>query len=55
MIVEDMQQRSKWAVGRVVKTFPDKSSVVRTVSVKTLSSVITQPITKLCFILEFNK
>ena len=47
LIVEDMQQRSKWVLGRVVKTFPDKSGVVRTVSVKTLSSVITRPITKL--------
>ena len=55
LIVEDMQQRSKWVLGRVVKTFPDKSGVVRTVSVKTPSSVITRPITKLCFILEFDK
>ena len=50
-----MQQRSKWALDRVVKTFPDKSGVVRTVSVKTPSSVITRPIIKLCLILEFDK
>ena len=55
LIVEDMQERSKWVLGRVVKTFPDKSGVVRTVSVKTPSSVITRPITKLCLILEFDK
>ena len=28
LIVEDMQQRSKWVLGRVVKTFPNKSGVV---------------------------
>ena len=28
LIVEDMQQKSKWVLGRVVKTFPDKSGVV---------------------------
>ena len=55
LIVEDMQQRSKWVLGRVIKTFPDKSGVVRTVSVKSPSSVITRPITKLCLILEFDK
>ena len=55
LIVEDMQQRSKWVLGRVVKTFSDKSGVVRTVSFKTPSSVITRPITKLCLILEFDK
>ena len=55
LIVEDMQQMSKWVLGRVVKTFPDKSGVVHTVSVKTPSSVITRPITKLCLILEFDK
>ena len=50
-----MQRRSKWVLGRVVKTFPDKSGVVRTVSVKTSSSVITRPVAKLCLILEFHK
>ena len=28
LIVEDMQQKSKWVLDRVVKTFPDKSGVV---------------------------
>ena len=55
LIVEDMQQRSKWVLGGVVKTFSDKSGVVRTVSVKTPSSVITRPIAKLCLTLEFDK
>ena len=53
LIVEYMQQRSKWVLGRVVKTFPDKSDVVRTISVKIPSSVITRPITKFYLILEF--
>ena len=50
LIVEDMQHRLKWVLDRVVKTFPDKSGVVQTVSVKTPSSVITRPIAKLCLI-----
>ena len=54
-IVEDMQQRSKWVLSRVVKTFSDKSGVVRIISVKTPSSVITRHIAKLCLILEFDK
>ena len=55
LIVKDMQQRSKWVLSRVVEAFPDKSGVVRTASVKTPSSLITRPITKLCLILEFDK
>ena len=36
-IVENMQQRLKWVLGRAVKMFPDKLGVVRTASVKTPS------------------
>ena len=55
VIVEDMQQRSKWVLGRVVKMFPNKSGLICMVSVKIPSSVITWPIAKLCLILGVTK
>ena len=52
LLAEDLQQRSKWVLGRIVKTFPDRRGLVRTVQVKTQSNVLTRPISKLCSILE---
>ena len=52
LLAEDLQQRSKWVLGRIVKTFPDRRGLVRTVQVKTQSNVLTRPISKLCLILE---
>ena len=51
LLVEDSQQRSKWLMGRVLKTFPDKRGLVRTVLVKTHTNVFKRPIAKLCPIL----
>ena len=44
LLVEDSQQRSKWLMGRVLKTFPDKRGLVRTVLVKTHTNVFKRPI-----------
>ena len=52
LLVEDSQHRSKWRMGRVVETFPDRKGIVRTVLVKTQFGVIKRPITKLCLIIE---
>ena len=52
LLVDDLQQRSKWALGRVVKTLPDKRGLMRTVHVKTKNKVVTRPIAKLCLILD---
>ena len=47
-----MQQRSKWVMGRVLETYPDKHGVVRTVLLKTPASTMKKPIAKLCVILS---
>ena len=52
LLVDDLQQRSKWALGRVVKTLPDRRGLVRTVHVRTKNKVVTKPIAKLCLILD---
>ena len=48
LLVEDMTQRSKWVMGRVLETYPDKRGLVRTVLVKTQTNVVKRPIAKLC-------
>ena len=48
LYVEDTQRRSKWVLGRILETYPDKHGLVRTVLVKTQTSVVKRPIAKLC-------
>ena len=48
LLVEDTQQRSGWVLGRVLETYVGKNGLVRTVLVKTQSSVLKRPITTLC-------
>jgi len=48
LLVEDTQQRSKWVMGRIFETNPDKRGLVRTVLVKTPTNIVKTPITKLC-------
>ena len=51
LVMDDALPRSKWTMGRILETFPDKHGLVRTVCIKTPSSVLTRPISKLCLIL----
>ena len=55
LIVDDSLPRSKWTIGRVVETFTDKHGLVRTVNVKTSTTVLKRPISKLCLILNSDK
>ena len=48
LLVDDMQFRSKWLQGRVIRTFPDKNGRVRSVLIKTKHGMLKRPITKLC-------
>ena len=54
LLVEDTQRRSKWVLGRILKTYPDKHGFVRTVLVKTQASVVKRPIAKLCPVVTQN-
>ena len=46
----DMQHRSNWVVGRVIRTLTDKEGLVRVAQVKARNTVLTRPVTKLCLI-----
>ena len=48
VVLYDLQQQSKWVLGRVIDTYPDKNGLVRTVLVKTQSFTLKRPISKLC-------
>ena len=50
LLVEDMQHRSNWVVGRVIRTLTDKEGLVRVVQVKARNTILTRPVTKLCLI-----
>lgn len=52
IIVDNTAPRNSWITGRIVKTFPDAKGFVRSVLVKTKSSVIQRPIDKLCLLME---
>jgi transposase InsO family protein len=44
--------RNYWNLGRVLEVQKDKHDIVRVVKVKTVSNILTRPITKLCLVLE---
>lgn len=52
VLVVDGNPRCSWALGRVLLVHRGKGNLVRSVTVKTGSSVLQRPIHKLCLILE---
>ena len=48
LLVDDMQHRSKWLLGRIVDVYPDSKGRVRTVLVRTKNGTYKRPIAKLC-------
>lgn len=52
LIVDETSPRSSWPLGKVVETFPDRKGLVRQVKVRTKTSELCRPITKLCLLLE---
>lgn len=52
LIVDDTSPRNSWPLGRIVETFPDGNRLVRQVKVKTKTSELCRPITKLCLLQE---
>ena len=49
-IADDNIQRGKWPLGRVTEVFTGKDGNVRAAKVKTATTILTRPITKLCFL-----
>lgn len=52
LVVDPTAPRGSWPLGRVMETKPDGRGLVRSVKLRTKTSVIERPITKLCCILE---
>ena len=52
LIGDETAPRCSWLMGRVLETYPDKHGHVRSVKVKTMTSTLIRPITKLCLLLE---
>ncbi|XP_072030174.1 uncharacterized protein [Amphiura filiformis] len=52
LIVDESAPRNSWLMGKIVTTLPDKNGRVRQVDVRTKSSTLRRPISKLCLLLE---
>jgi len=50
VIVDDNVHRGKWPLGRVTEVFMGKDGNVRSAKVKTATTILIRPITKLCFL-----
>ncbi|XP_072172491.1 uncharacterized protein [Diadema setosum] len=52
LIADETAPRCSWSMARVQEVMPDEKGFVRRAKVKTASSVLTRPVTKLCLLLE---
>ncbi|XP_025766185.1 uncharacterized protein LOC112847853 [Oreochromis niloticus] len=52
LIVDDTAPRNSWITGKVIHTISDKAGMVRQVRIKTKTSVLDRPITKICLLQE---
>ncbi|KAK7922690.1 hypothetical protein WMY93_009592 [Mugilogobius chulae] len=52
LIMDSAAPRNSWTMGRVTHTFPDNKGFVRQVRIKTRSSYLDRPITKICLLQE---
>ena len=50
VIVDESTPRKVWPIGRITEVFPDRDGFVRRVRVKTKTSTLDRPITKLCLL-----
>ncbi|XP_069139358.1 uncharacterized protein [Argopecten irradians] len=48
LVMDESTHRTNWPLGRVVETFPGKDCLVRSVKLKTKSTVLIRPVHKLC-------
>lgn len=52
LIIDSSAPRNSWLMGRIIKMMPDSEGTVRSVYVKTKTSTLERPITKLCLLEE---
>lgn len=52
LIMDNTAPRNSWLMGRVMQTFPDRKGLVRQVKIKTRTSCLDRPITKVCLLQE---
>lgn len=52
LIVDATAPRGSWMLGRVLQTFQDGKGLVRSVKIKTKTSVLERPITKVCLLVD---
>ena len=51
LVVDSTAPRGSWLLGKVLETFPDKNGFVRSARLKTKSSIMERPVTKLCLLM----
>lgn len=52
IIVDDSAPRNSWIVGRITEAVPDRKGLVRQVRIKTRTSTLCRPVTKICLLQE---
>ncbi len=52
LVVDDNAPRNSWIMGKIIETIKDKKGLIRQVKIKTMSTCLARPITKLCRLLE---
>lgn len=50
LVADSSSPRNSWMLGRIVNVMPDSKGTVRSAEVKTKTSIIQRPITKLCLL-----
>jgi len=52
LLVDETAPRNSWVVGKVIEALPDEHGLVCRVCLKTKTSELVRPITKVCLLLE---
>lgn len=52
LVADNTAPRSSWQMGRIEEVYPDKTGLVRRAKVKTATTALMRPTTKLCWLLE---
>lgn len=52
LIADESAPRNSWIMGKIIQSVPDEHGLVRRVRVKTKTSELDRPITKICLLLE---